>query len=314
MNKPTRPAIDPPDLCLSTYFMASEYERYLKTHTAIDEVIHVCKGYNIPRIYLETFRDGFQPDRAVIAHARDRLQEAGFEVAGSICTTKYGVPSNVLTEFACLSYEQTQKELEEMLRFAAGLFNTILIDEYIWSHCECDRCKAAKGGRTWIEFRCDQLRQVCRDFVLAPARKVNPGVRLIYKFPAMYEELAHQGQDIDFALQDFDAIWVGTEIGPFAESPQDMFRSQGPYRAFFYMRWMLEMGGAKTGGAWIMPLADSGHLRDTAYQTILAGPAELVLHPYGGSALTTTGRFRPAKASFPISWWISPSCSSWPRS
>jgi len=169
-----------------------------------------------------------------------------------------------------------------MFTFAAGLFDTILIDEYIWCHCQCEQCQAAKGDRTWTEFRCDQLRQACRECVIAPARKVNPRVRLVYKFPAMYELLARQGQDIDFALEDFDGIWIGTEVGPFTESPHNMLRSQGPYRAFFLMRWMLEMGKDKTGGSWIMPLQDSGHLLDTAYQTILGGPRELVLHPYGG--------------------------------
>jgi len=55
----------------------------------------VCKRYGIPRIYLETFRDGSQPDRETVAHARDRLQEAGFEIAAAICTTKYGEPVTV---------------------------------------------------------------------------------------------------------------------------------------------------------------------------------------------------------------------------
>ena len=286
-------------LRLSTYFMAEEFERYLKTEQAIDEVIRVCKGYGIPRIYLETFRGGFQPDRAVIAHARDRLRAADFEVAGAICTINYGVPANVMRDFACLTHEQSQQALAKMFQFAASLFDTILIDEYIWSHCTCDRCQAAKGERTWTEFRCAQLRQVCRDFVVGPARKVNSKVRLIYKFPAMYEELAHQGQDIDFMLQDFDAIWIGTEIGPFIESPQNMLRSQGPYRAFFYARWMLAMGGEKTGGSWIMPLADSGHLLDTAYQTILAGAPELVLHPYGGLSPDYHWALRTGKGEFP---------------
>ncbi len=292
-------AVDAQALRLSTYFMATEYERYLSTDDAIDEVIRVCKGYGIPRIYLETFRDGFQPAKAVVAHVRDRLRAAGFEGAAAICTTQYGVPGNALTDFACLSREQSRRQLEQMFRFAASLFDEILIDEYIWSHCTCEVCTAAKGEHRWTEFRCAQLRQVCRDFVIAPAREVNPNIRLIYKFPAMYEELAHQGQDIDFVLQDFDGIWVGTEIGPFAESPQNLLRTQGPYRAFFYMRWMLEMGGAKTGGAWIMPLADSGHLRDTAYQSILAGPPELVLHPYGGISRDYHWALPTGKGQFP---------------
>jgi hypothetical protein len=280
--KPPRVAQGARAIRLSTYFKADEFERYLKGEDAIDQAIGVCEGYRIQRVYLETFRGGFQPLREVIAHARDRFRGAGFDVAGAISTTKYGIPGNVLTFFPCLTHEQSQKDLEKMFRFAAGLFDTILIDEYIWSHCTCDRCQAAKGDRTWTDFRCAQLRQVCHDFVITPARAVNPNIRLIYKFPAMYEELAHQGQDIDFMLQEFDGIWAGTEVGPFVEFPQNMLRSQGPYRAFFYMHWMLAMGGEKTGGGWIMPLQDSGYLRDSAYQSVLAGPPELVLHPYGG--------------------------------
>lgn len=269
-------------LTFSTYFMANEFERYLASDEDIDEVIRVCKGYGIPRIYLETFRDGFQPSRSVVARARDRLQEAGFEVTAAICTTRYGEPGTALTLFPCLTSERSRQELADMFTFTASLFDTILIDEYIWSHCQCEQCQAAKGDRTWTEFRCDQLRQVCRGHVIAPARRVNPKVQLFYKFPAMYEQLARQGQDIDYMLEDFDGIWIGTEVGPFTESPQNMLRSQGPYRAFFLMRWMREMGKDKLGGSWIMPLQDSGHLLDTAYQTILGEPRELVLHPYGG--------------------------------
>jgi len=77
-------------LTLSTYFMANEFNRYLSTDADIDEVIRVCKEYGIPRIYLETFRAGHQPSRSVVAHARDRLRESGFEVAAAMCTIHYG--------------------------------------------------------------------------------------------------------------------------------------------------------------------------------------------------------------------------------
>ena len=272
------------DIVLSTYFMAEEFERYLASDEAIDEVIRVCKEYGIPRIYLETFRGGSQATLEMVTRARDRLQEAGFEVAAAICTTRYGEPGTVMTQFPCLTKAGSRKALADMFTFAASLFDTILIDEYIWSHCQCDECKAEKGDRSWTEFRCDQLRQVLRDYAIAPARRVKPDIRLIYKFPAMYEQFARQGQDIDYMLDEFDGIWIGTEVGPFLASPQNPLRTQGPYRAFFLMRWMNEMGGKRLGGSWIMPMEDTGHLLDTAYQTVLGAPQELVLHPYGGIA------------------------------
>jgi hypothetical protein len=77
--------------------MANEFKRYLATDEAIDQVIGVCKGYGIPRVHLETFRDGSRPDREIVAHARDRLQEAGFATAAAICTTRYGEPGRAGT-------------------------------------------------------------------------------------------------------------------------------------------------------------------------------------------------------------------------
>jgi len=276
------PGVEP--VLLTTYIMATNFEHYLSSDEDIDEVIRVCKQYGIRKIYLETFRNGFQVNSAMLSHAIDRLRNAGFTLAAAICTTEWGEPGTVLTNFACLTKEGSKKALEDMFTFAADHFDTIMIDEYIWSHCQCEDCQTEKGERTWTDFRCEQMREVLRDHVIAPSMKASPGIHLIYKFPAMYEQFARQGQDIDFMLEDFEEIWTGTEVGPFLASPQNPLRSQGPYRAFFLMRWMNEMGGEQMGGSWIMPLADEGHSLDAAYQTILGAPRELILHPYGGIA------------------------------
>ena len=287
------------DLVFSTYFLVDEFERFLASDEAIDEVIRVCRAYRIPRIYLETFRDGVQPSRAMVAGAKGRLQDAGFEVAAAVCTTCYGEPGTALTEFPCLTKDGSRKALEDIFTFAASLFDTILIDEYIWSHCQCDRCREEKGDRAWIDFRCDQIRQVVRDHVVAPSRKVRPDVRLAYKFPGMYEQYAHQGQDIDSILEEVDGIWVGAEVGPFRECPQNMLRTQGPYRAFFLTQWMNEMAGERLRGSWIMPLEDTGHLLDVTYQTVLGAPRELVLHPYGGISPKYYWGLRGGEGQFP---------------
>ena len=290
-------------LVLSTYFMAGEFDRYLTTEAAIDEVIRVGRRYGLARIYLETFRNGFQVAADTVAHVRDRLQAAGFATDAAVCTTRYGEPGTALTDFPCLTHHRSRRALAAIFTFAASLFDTILIDEYIWSHCRRAACRAAKGERSWTQFRCDQLRQVVRDHAVAPARAVNPGVRLIYKFPAMYEQLARQGQDVDAMLQEFDGIWVGTEVGPFRESPHNPLRSQGPYRAYVLMRWMNELAGTRLGGAWMMPLQDTPHTLDTAYQTLLGAPRELLLHPLRRSefrlSLGVPGRRRPVSCPSP---------------
>ena len=155
---------------LSTYFMAPEFERYLDSSEAVADVARVCREYGITRIYLETFREKPEPDFETVARVRDQLQSEGFEVAAAICVGVIGKRATVMLHWPCLTAQQSRDELAAMVRFTASLFDTILLDEYIWSHCTCSECQAEKGGRSWTEFRCDQMLEVCRDFVLAPAR------------------------------------------------------------------------------------------------------------------------------------------------
>jgi len=140
--------------------------------------------------------------------------------------------------------------------------------------------------------------------VIVPARKVRPDIRLEYKFPGMYEEFARQGQDLDAIREEVDGVWIGTEVGPFRESPQNMLRTQGPYRAFFATQWMSEMtdravGNSQLGGSWIMPLEDTGVLLDSTYQSILGAPRELILHPYGGLSPQYAWGLRGGEGQFP---------------
>jgi len=262
--------------------MAREIARYASTESDIAKAIELCKDNGITQVYIETFRNGFTGDKEQLSLARDRFRSAGFEVAGAVCTNRYGVPGTTLTEYPCLTRRKTQAQLEEVFGYTAGIFDLVLIDEYLWSHCQCDECKRAKGNDSWTEFRCRQMVDACRQHVIEPSRRVNPRVTLLYKFPAMYEQFTRQGQDAGRLSRIFDGVWAGSEVGPFGESPQGMLRSQGAYRAYVIMSWLTAVAKSQLGGSWIMPLEDTSYLIDSAYQTILGRPGEIVLHPFGG--------------------------------
>src|SRR5437660_1246672 len=50
-----------------------------------------------------------------------------------------------------------------------------------------------------------------RELVLAPARAVNPKVKVIIKFPNWYEHFQANGYDLDKEPKMFDGIYTGTE-------------------------------------------------------------------------------------------------------
>jgi hypothetical protein len=53
--------------------------------------------------------------------------------------------------------------------------------------------------------------QVSKDLILAPARAVNPSVKITIKFPNWYESFQALGFDLAIEPKLFDVIYTGTE-------------------------------------------------------------------------------------------------------
>ena len=84
--------------------------------------------------------------------------------------------------------------------------------------------------------------RLSQDRLLAAAKRVNPKVRLIIKYPQWYDEFHERGYEVVRETADFDRIWVGTETRDYRDrhwggTPQ--------YEAYFIMRWLGGIGGAE---------------------------------------------------------------------
>ena len=136
------------------------------------------------------------------------------------------------------------------------MFDEIMIDDFWFTDCacaECDRARAARkvsigdtsypvAGDTWEDYRSELMLQLSRNYVLSAARRVNPKVRIIIKYPQWYDRFHERGYDVDRETRAFDRIWVGTETRD---------RDHGgaaPYEGYFIMRWLGKLGSEKTGG------------------------------------------------------------------
>ena len=121
--------------------------------------------------------------------------------------------------------------------------------------------------------------KVSRDRIIAPARAVNPEVKIIIKYPQWYDDFHNRGYEVLCQTADYEKIWVGTETRDYG-NPR--WGGKVQYEAYFIMRWLGEIGGDKTGGGWFDPY---GTTEDTyveqARQTILADAKEMLLFCYG---------------------------------
>jgi hypothetical protein len=273
-------------LKISTLFTAQNVRDYLSGEEGISDAIAWCKKTGVTHVFIETYRDNYTAERKTLENAKAKFQAEGFEVSGCVTTTRIGKSSKGWNGISCYTSKETQDQLQKIFEYTASLFDEIMIDDFLFTDCQCDECKQASGDKSWADYRCELMVRVSRDRILAPAKKVNPNARIIIKYPQWYEDFHNRGYEVLSETADYDRIWVGTETRDF---DNQRWGGKVQYEAYYIMRWLGGIGGARTGGGWFDPY---GTTEDTyveqARQTVLADAREMLLFCYG-SLLRDTG-------------------------
>lgn len=279
----------------STLFTAQDVRRWLSSDADIDRAIAWCRENAVTRVYIEAYRGGYQAERATLLRAKGRFLAAGILVSGCVTTTQVGKHSTGWgDEISCYTDQPTQEHLQAIFEYAAGLFDEIMIDDFYFTDCACPECDAARRARVavvgdrrypvdgdaWSDYRRELMLRVSEDRVLGPARKVNPRVKIIIKYPNWHDRFAQRGYDVVREAAVFDKTWVGTETRDFNDR---RWGGLPPYGGYFIMRWLGGIGGEKCGGGWYDSLGTTPRTYvEQARQTVLGGARESMLFSYGG--------------------------------
>lgn len=246
-----------------------------------ERAIEWFKRHGISRVYLESYRHGYEAPSHLLQAAKTAFEAAGIECAGCITTTKMSKtapPEWPIT--TCYSDSTGVNFLRETVERTARIFDLIILDDFFLSACTCELCQEAKGDRDWTAFRMEHMLEVGEKYILLPARKVNPNCKIIVKYPCWYEDLQFRGYDIINQTALFDYAYVGTET-----------REGGPQtQAAWYQMWLNDIGQEKSLGGWFDPLGSKPEtFVEQARQTILGGAKEILLHSYDYLATRNVG-------------------------
>lgn len=246
-----------------------------------ERAIEWFKRHHISRVYLESYRHGFEAPSHLLEAAKAAFEAAGIECAGCITTTKMSKtapPEWPIT--TCYSDSTGVNFLRETVERTARIFDLIILDDFFLSACTCELCQEAKGESDWTTFRMEHMLEVGEKYILLPARKVNPNCKIIVKYPCWYEDLQFRGYDVINQTALFDYAYVGTET-----------REGGPQtQAAWYQMWLNDIGQEKSLGGWFDPLGTKPEtFVEQARQTILGGAKEILLHSYDYLATRNVG-------------------------
>lgn len=240
----------------STLIMAPFVDTQLRSEEGLQACIDWCKECGIGKVYIESFRGTFV-DRDQLIRVRDRFEENGILAHGVV--TPSGMVKTANNRFAdpawnvvaCYSSQAVHEQMEEIFRRTASVFDVIMVDDFLFTHCTCEDCEKAKGGRTWGEYHSDIVHEVSVDHILKPAHEVNPNCQIIIKYPLWYDTgFEGQGYDTIRQTRDFDRIWIGTET----REPDIPINGLYPQtQGYFVMAWAMKLDGEKCGGGWYDP-------------------------------------------------------------
>ena len=265
------------DLRFSSYATSRHVEQ-LATYEAVRaRAWDTIQRMGITKLYIEVYRGGHVVSPEHLIFVRNWLREKNIDVVGGIATVPggdFGVRQKGPLGWFNWQNQKTQRDIEKVVRMAAGIFDTFIVDDFLCTGDVSDESKAAKGGCSWGEYRCALLTELAKSIFVEPARQVNPNITMIVKYPQWYDRFHLFGYDTKTFPRIFDKVWVGTET---RGRNTQRFGFVQPYEGFVNYRWLADIAGDKIGGAWF----DHGDcleydFLDQAYMSVLAGAPELV--------------------------------------
>lgn len=188
------------------------------------------------KVWIETYRDRVFATDAELDRVKRWFREKGIETSGGITLAAGGEGG----QFGTFDYEiaADRAEAERAVRLAVHHFDEVILDDFFFYTSKSDSDIAARGSRSWTQYRLEKMREVSRDLVLGPAKRVNPRVKLIIKYPNWYEHFHGLGYDLAEQPKMFDAIYTGTETRDPIITDQllQQYESYGIFRYFANIR------------------------------------------------------------------------------
>lgn len=227
------------------------YAYYLAkaTDEEILQGIEYFKNYiHLDKVYLENHRSVTDIPAERMLQVKKLFEDNGIKTAGGITSTVLvnGKRKPSLFDSFCYTDPAHRAEYCRVVRELASVFDEIILDDFFFTSCRCEMCIAAKGKRSWKDYRLGLMEGFSKEIVEL-AKKVNPKLKFIIKYPNWYESYQETGYNPGKQKDIFDGIHAGTETREPIYSSQHLQR----YESYSIIRLFENTAPGRNGGGWI---------------------------------------------------------------
>jgi hypothetical protein len=242
--------------------------RWLQQHWS-----HISSQLHVDKVYIETYRSRQIADEDSIEPIKKFFTDQGIRVAGGLALQDVSQAG----QFRSFSYADPddRKFIQSVVELTARHFNEIILDDFYFYSTKTDADIAAKGDRTWTDYRLAAMDDASQNLLIKPARAVNPNVKIIIKFPNWYEHFQGMGYDLAREPQIFDGIYTGTET----RDPLFTEQHLQAYESYNIMRYFDNIAPNRNGGGWIdtFDVKTIDRYAEQLWGTAFAKPREIML-------------------------------------
>ncbi len=277
LAQPAMQASSPPaqyqNFKASIYIAVGDVRKLADRATFDRQYARAASQLHFDKVYIEAYRNHVFATDDELEKVKSYFAEKGITTAGGI-TLAAGDKSG---QFGTFDYESPadRAECEHAASLAAKHFNEVILDDFFFYTSKNDADIAAKGKRSWTEYRLDTMRKVAKELVIGPAKSANPHVRMIIKYPNWYEHFQGLGYDLEKESQMFDGIHTGTET----RDPTLTDQLLQQYESYEIIRFYDNIRPGANGGGWVDTYStrDVDRYAEQLWDTLFAKAGEITL-------------------------------------
>ena len=233
----------------------------------------ISSQVKVDKVYIEVQRGRELASDQLLESVKRFFTDRGVQVAGGSAFSDQSATGQF--QSFCYTSAADRDFVRRTSELAARHFDEYILDDFFFVTTKFDSDIAAKGARSWTDFRLALMDEAGASLILKAAKDVNPKVRVVIKFPNWYEHFQGLGFDLDKEPRIFDGIYTGTETRDPVTT--DQFLQQ--YESYEIMRYFENVKPGGNGGGWI----DTYSVRyvdryaEQLWDTVLAKAREITL-------------------------------------
>lgn len=260
--------------CVSSILQNMDLETLEKQYDFIEKYV------GLDKVYLEPYRGSHWVEKDKIREIAKFFRDRNVEVSGGLTTVVPDLSDGDkdkqrLFDTFCYTNPKMREHVKKVSEYCADLFDEVILDDFYFTNCTCEECLKAKGDRSWVDFRRDLMKDVSENLIVGPAKKINPNIKMIIKFPNWRESYHATGYRPDVEKDIFDKVYTGTETRASAYQDQHL----PTYLSYSLVRWMDDASDNRNQGTWFdtyqcWPIDD---YLEQGYLSAFAKPEEITL-------------------------------------